>query len=221
MREFPANKQKQMKTNERKIAFISFQKLFRIGTFQWVTADSNKKIPSAISGCARRSEVNSAAFVLSSPSTVGFDPATANGIARSSLFTKIKSEFCSPPFRLRWGPRRIARRGWLAGEKHAVCSHVICASESISISGGRRSSRTITACRRGYAEAGRRKVCSINLAGSFQGVGVGKDGQEARSHNAPCLAAGTRLEQRPAALEEPPGRDDSRTNAGRGLAFYG
>jgi hypothetical protein len=57
MREFPANKRKQMKANERKIAFISFQKLFRIGTFQWVTADSNKKIPSAISGCARRFEV--------------------------------------------------------------------------------------------------------------------------------------------------------------------
>jgi hypothetical protein len=33
-----------MKGNERKSAFICFHKLFRIGTFQWVTADSNKKI---------------------------------------------------------------------------------------------------------------------------------------------------------------------------------
>jgi hypothetical protein len=54
-----------MKANERKIPFISFQKLFRIGTFQWVTADSNKKITPAISGCARRSE---ASFRRRSPS---------------------------------------------------------------------------------------------------------------------------------------------------------
>jgi hypothetical protein len=33
-----------MKGNENKIAFIFFHFLFRIGTFQWVTADSNKKI---------------------------------------------------------------------------------------------------------------------------------------------------------------------------------
>jgi hypothetical protein len=80
-----------MKTNERKIAFISFQKLFRIGTFQWVTADSNKKILSAISGCARRFEVNFddvRLLLVGSLSTAGFDPATANGIAQISLFAK-------------------------------------------------------------------------------------------------------------------------------------
>jgi hypothetical protein len=80
-----------MKANERKIAFICFQKLFRIGTFQWITADSNKKIPSAISGCARRSEVNFGdvrLLLVGSLSTAGFDPATANGIARISLFAK-------------------------------------------------------------------------------------------------------------------------------------
>jgi hypothetical protein len=32
-----------MKGNKRKKAFISFYLFFRIGTFQWVTADSNKK----------------------------------------------------------------------------------------------------------------------------------------------------------------------------------
>jgi hypothetical protein len=78
-----------MKTNERKIAFISFQKLFRIGTFQWVTADSNKKIPRAICGCARRFEVRFGdvrLLLVGSLSTAGFDPATANGIARISIF---------------------------------------------------------------------------------------------------------------------------------------
>jgi hypothetical protein len=33
-----------MKGNESKWAFICFQQFFRIGTFQRVTADSNKKI---------------------------------------------------------------------------------------------------------------------------------------------------------------------------------
>jgi hypothetical protein len=80
-----------MKTNERKIAFICFHLLFRIGTFQWVTADSNKKFPSAISGCERRFEVNfgDVGFLLvGSLSTAGFDPATANSIARMSIFAK-------------------------------------------------------------------------------------------------------------------------------------
>jgi hypothetical protein len=43
-RRWRANKPKEMKGNERKIAFISFYFLFGIGTFQWVTGDSNKKI---------------------------------------------------------------------------------------------------------------------------------------------------------------------------------
>src|SRR3984885_15838802 len=33
-----------MKGNKRKKAFISFYLFFGIGTFQWVTADSNKKL---------------------------------------------------------------------------------------------------------------------------------------------------------------------------------
>jgi hypothetical protein len=37
-------KRKEMKGNKSKIAFICFHFLLRIGTFQWVTADSNKKI---------------------------------------------------------------------------------------------------------------------------------------------------------------------------------
>jgi hypothetical protein len=37
-------KRKEMKANESKIPFISFHFLLRIGTFQWVKADSNKKI---------------------------------------------------------------------------------------------------------------------------------------------------------------------------------
>jgi hypothetical protein len=88
-REFLQIKRKQMKTNERKIAFICFHLLFRIGTFQWVTADSNKKILAAISGCARRSEVSFGdvrLLLVGSLSTVGFDPVIANGIAQISLF---------------------------------------------------------------------------------------------------------------------------------------
>jgi hypothetical protein len=42
--EIRANKRKQTKGNESNFAFISFHFLFRIGAFQWVTADSNKKI---------------------------------------------------------------------------------------------------------------------------------------------------------------------------------
>jgi len=45
-RELDANKGKSMKENENKIAFICFHGLFGNGTFQWVTADSNKKISS-------------------------------------------------------------------------------------------------------------------------------------------------------------------------------
>ena len=37
-------KSKVIKGNESKIAFISFYLLFKIEAFQWVTADSNKKI---------------------------------------------------------------------------------------------------------------------------------------------------------------------------------
>jgi hypothetical protein len=90
-REFLANKRKQMKANERKIAFICFHLLFRIGTFQWVTADSNKKILPAISGCARRFEVRFGdvrLLLVGSLSTAGFNPATANGIAQISIFAK-------------------------------------------------------------------------------------------------------------------------------------
>jgi hypothetical protein len=39
-----ANKRKQMKINVSKIAFFYLRLFFRIGTFQWVTGDSNKKI---------------------------------------------------------------------------------------------------------------------------------------------------------------------------------
>jgi len=42
--EISANKRKQMKIKESKSTFISFHKFFRIGTFQGVTGDSNKKI---------------------------------------------------------------------------------------------------------------------------------------------------------------------------------
>jgi hypothetical protein len=103
-----------MKTNERKIAFISFHFLFRIGTFQWVTADSNKKFPSAISGCARRFEVNFRAvcfLLVGSLSTAGFDPATANGIAQFSIFAKVKKiDFCWRQFRVE--PGRRPQHGW-------------------------------------------------------------------------------------------------------------
>jgi hypothetical protein len=61
--------------------------------FQRVAADSNKKIPVAISGCARRFEVSFGGICflrVGSLSTTGFDPATANGIARISIFAKSR-----------------------------------------------------------------------------------------------------------------------------------
>jgi hypothetical protein len=56
-RKLAANKRKKMKENENKIAFICFHKFFRIGTFQGVTADSNKKISLLLtraSGCCQK-----------------------------------------------------------------------------------------------------------------------------------------------------------------------
>jgi hypothetical protein len=50
-----------------------------------------KKFPSAISGCARWFEVNFGdvcSLLVGSLSAGGFDPATANGIARIFLFAK-------------------------------------------------------------------------------------------------------------------------------------
>src|SRR5580692_10679066 len=43
-REILANKSKLAKANKRKIAFICFHYFFRIGTFQWVTAEKDKKV---------------------------------------------------------------------------------------------------------------------------------------------------------------------------------
>jgi hypothetical protein len=43
-REFDVNKRKQMKAKWLLFPFICFHEFFRIGTFQRVTADSNKKI---------------------------------------------------------------------------------------------------------------------------------------------------------------------------------
>ena len=44
LREFNERKWKSTKGNERKTAFISFHFLFRIGTFQWVIGEKNRKI---------------------------------------------------------------------------------------------------------------------------------------------------------------------------------
>jgi hypothetical protein len=67
-----------------------------------------------------------------------FDPAIANGIARISLSAKIRFDFLLAAIPSKVGnPDASPRRGRLAGEKHAVRSHVICVSGSISISGRR------------------------------------------------------------------------------------
>jgi hypothetical protein len=66
-----------MKGNERKKAFISFHFLFGIWTFQWVTADSNKK--NFLSA-----QVRSKRITLScghTPPRRGHDAATGKGIA--------------------------------------------------------------------------------------------------------------------------------------------
>jgi hypothetical protein len=52
MREFPANKSKQNQINPSKKACISLDSLGRIGAFQGVTANPNKKSPALASGCA-------------------------------------------------------------------------------------------------------------------------------------------------------------------------
>jgi hypothetical protein len=58
-REFDVNKRKQMKAKWLLFPFICFHEFFRIGTFQRVTADSNKKIRLGFCsrrGCARTSD---------------------------------------------------------------------------------------------------------------------------------------------------------------------
>jgi hypothetical protein len=52
-RELDENKMKEMKTNKRKTAFISFYFFFGIGTFQKVTLDSNKKNSSLFNSPSR------------------------------------------------------------------------------------------------------------------------------------------------------------------------
>jgi hypothetical protein len=52
-----ADKSKQIKTNESKNAFFCFYVFFRIGTFQRVTADSNKKIFSLLNPIANASNL--------------------------------------------------------------------------------------------------------------------------------------------------------------------
>jgi hypothetical protein len=46
-----ANKRKPIQVNASKNACICYQLFFRIGPFQWVMADSNKKYCSVIQGC--------------------------------------------------------------------------------------------------------------------------------------------------------------------------
>jgi len=63
-----------MQINESKIAFICFLLFFRIGTFQWVTDDSNKKIFARVTLCL---SCNNRTSLLCSRSRQkrGFDPA--------------------------------------------------------------------------------------------------------------------------------------------------
>ena len=63
-----------MQINENKIAFICFLLFFRIGTFQWVTDDSNKKIFARVTLCL---SCNNRTSLLSPRSRQkrGFDPA--------------------------------------------------------------------------------------------------------------------------------------------------
>jgi hypothetical protein len=65
------------------------------GLFNGLRPVGVKKFPSAISGCARRSEVNFGDvcfLIVGSLSTAGLDPATANGIAQISAFAKKMRE---------------------------------------------------------------------------------------------------------------------------------
>jgi hypothetical protein len=61
------------------------------GLFNGLRPIQIKKFPSAISGCARRFEVNFGdvcSLLVGSLSTAGFDPATTNSIAHISIFAK-------------------------------------------------------------------------------------------------------------------------------------
>jgi hypothetical protein len=51
---FAQGKCKLIQIKPREKAFISFHFLCRIGAFQWVTANPNKKFPLSISGFAKR-----------------------------------------------------------------------------------------------------------------------------------------------------------------------
>jgi hypothetical protein len=91
------------------------------GLFNWLRPVGVKKFPCAISGCARLSEVNfgDVCFLrVGSPSTVGFDPATANGIAQISIFAKdtrwLSVDLHSVPKKARAeGICAIKKRPWL------------------------------------------------------------------------------------------------------------
>src|ERR1700722_5875826 len=63
-----------MKGNERNFAFISFQQFFGISVFQWVTVDSNKKIPRSVNSRPGLCEtpLSEMAILFLSQADVGF-----------------------------------------------------------------------------------------------------------------------------------------------------
>jgi hypothetical protein len=97
-------KRKETKGNERKKAFISFSLLFRIGAFQWVTLDSNKKITPPLSSLlrlyAKRPRRHFPFFPLSAAKR-GVDPSsgkrysTNSGLWKAAAWQKLHS----PPAR--------------------------------------------------------------------------------------------------------------------------
>ena len=101
--------------NVSKIAFIYYRLFFRIGTFQWVTSDSNKKIPSRLRLCeflvgACRSPSYSPRRAPPKPE---FDPATRKDI---TLIPRFSNELYGPLPRIRFG-RFLAPKSktqWLA-----------------------------------------------------------------------------------------------------------
>jgi hypothetical protein len=102
-----------MKTNESKIAFFSFHLLFRIGTFQWVTADSNKKNPFPCHTVAQISQIAFLSPALAAGRRVIHIRSAEIRLARIQFFRKKMSK------NFMGGPRFLREAGLCAAQSDA------------------------------------------------------------------------------------------------------
>jgi hypothetical protein len=90
----PPNKSKEIQRNPRKKAWISLDSFGRIGPYQWVTTNPNKKIFSPVTLCLKCHKP----MVAPAPSAPrGFDPAIGQIYSMDSDLRKyISQAFCFP-----------------------------------------------------------------------------------------------------------------------------